>query len=575
MKVITPQWLKQGSVIKYENPAMSLTYNADGSYNWQPFLTGFANNNFSKQASSTSIAYNPNFVDPTGKYSTVADLENSDEYKAFTDYVMKNSTNTDVLGYLKKLEEITTSGAYGKHILFDDQGNLVQGWDQKYKTLRNDGKQGYYHLNPTMTEQPEEEPEDEPEEEEETTPPVIPPPIEFPKQHPREKSLFTRWITPTANAMTDIFTSLRNAERSKKKKFPLQESPFEQQKVTDAYYARQEDEKAANELNARAEEEASNISDINAGNKVRRYYNNQADEYRDHQGQLKANEFATTTQAKNEVDNFNRIYGNQTANYNAVQNASAMNNIIDADNKAATEVADTITGANNLIKSEYGNHKLYENLNDKYYKQQELKYQYNTQKQKLQDQFRDWADNEQNSDAWQAFTQAVSNGSLQLSDAEADALGELFSDQDVASTTNMSPEQLNLLKSIWASDSGKTYRDLYATEYQKKEREFEAAIEKLNNEYTRADNGPAYVTNEPYYTDYRHRSPAFAKSGTKLTAEESRAERFLKYSKLVQKESDRIRKSYENAARRQDAKLRRDLDAIDRETLILLRSIFR
>lgn len=48
MKVITPQWLKQGSVIKYENPAMSLTYNADGSYNWQPFLTGFANNNFSK-----------------------------------------------------------------------------------------------------------------------------------------------------------------------------------------------------------------------------------------------------------------------------------------------------------------------------------------------------------------------------------------------------------------------------------------------------------------------------------------------------------------------------------------------
>lgn len=577
MKIVIPQWLKQGSVIKYENPAMSLTYNADGSYNWEPFLRGFADNDFSKKASNTSIAYNPNFVDPTGKYSTVADLEGSDEYKAFTDYITKNNTNESVLAYLKKLEDVTTGGAYGKHILFDDAGNLVQDWDQKYKTLRSDGKQGYYHLNPTMIEQSSEEEEEN--NVSQTPPETTNPPIEFPKEDPKKKSIYTGFVTPTLNAMTDIFKSMANAKRNKQKKFPLYQAPYKQQKVTDAYYARQQDEKIANELNARAEEEASNVSDINASNKIRRYYNDHADEYRTHQGQLKANEFAATTQAKNKVDDFNREQGANYANRNIMSNAANFNNIINADNAAATEIANTITDTRNVINTDYRNYTQIQKLNEQFDRKRNLQYQFNIQKQALQNQYQAWAEDEKNSDAWQTFIQALDNGTLQLTDAEADAIGELFSDSNVANTANLSPEQLNLLKTIWNSDSGKTYKDLYNIEADKKYKKLSADIEKLSNEYTRLDNGPRYVDNEPFqYVDLRHTSPAFAKKGTKLTAEvreENRADRFLQYAKLIQKEQDRVRKSYENNAKRADVKLRRDLDAIDRETLTLLRSIFK
>ena len=62
---------------------------------------------------------------------------NDEKYKAFTNYVLNNSNDENVLKYLKQLENITTSNISPSR-LFDDSGNLKSDWQNTYNNLRND-----------------------------------------------------------------------------------------------------------------------------------------------------------------------------------------------------------------------------------------------------------------------------------------------------------------------------------------------------------------------------------------------------------------------------------------------------
>ena len=109
--------------------------NAGRIYNFNSFFDNLPTNRFQRNQTNSSIAWTPNWNDQSGKYATVADLENSDQYKAFTDYVINNAgSDSRVMDYLKLLEQSTTGNGH-KSILFDSNSNLKQNWADTYKRL--------------------------------------------------------------------------------------------------------------------------------------------------------------------------------------------------------------------------------------------------------------------------------------------------------------------------------------------------------------------------------------------------------------------------------------------------------
>jgi hypothetical protein len=87
----------KGGVPKYQDAPGTL------KYNWDPFYGQFQNNSLSAMNSNTSIPWNRTWS-PNETYNTVQDLENSQNYKDFTNYVLNNSNNEQVVQYLKHLD---------------------------------------------------------------------------------------------------------------------------------------------------------------------------------------------------------------------------------------------------------------------------------------------------------------------------------------------------------------------------------------------------------------------------------------------------------------------------------------
>lgn len=111
---------------------------------WNPFMDVVNAYTASRQPGNTSKKYaidkNFNF----GDYGDIKNLENSDAYNQFTNYVLANSNDKSVQAYLQALDK----GTVNADKLFGDDGQLVEGWKNLYSQRRNDQKAGIYHLNP-------------------------------------------------------------------------------------------------------------------------------------------------------------------------------------------------------------------------------------------------------------------------------------------------------------------------------------------------------------------------------------------------------------------------------------------
>lgn len=75
-------------------------------------------------------------------FKTIEELENSDAYRKFTDYVIKHYQDPEVQSYLRLLDERTHAGVQK---LFDGD-TLRPGWDEIYSKRRNDHLGGIYHF---------------------------------------------------------------------------------------------------------------------------------------------------------------------------------------------------------------------------------------------------------------------------------------------------------------------------------------------------------------------------------------------------------------------------------------------
>ena len=111
-------------------------------YDWNNFWTPV--NEYSKQKGNSADKYK---VDNT--YSgDIKELENSDAYKAFTDYILNDASDEERLKYLKWIDENT--GRENKYI--GKNGKLRNDWKDLFKEGRTDGLYGIQHYTPKFLE---------------------------------------------------------------------------------------------------------------------------------------------------------------------------------------------------------------------------------------------------------------------------------------------------------------------------------------------------------------------------------------------------------------------------------------
>lgn len=109
---------------------------------WEDFLKALGQYSVSRNPGNVSGTYRIDTGFPLAGFATIKDLEDSEAYRNFTDYVLANSDNPNVRRYLQALDAGTADGVQK---LFDGD-KLVSDWANLYKNRRYDQKGGIYHF---------------------------------------------------------------------------------------------------------------------------------------------------------------------------------------------------------------------------------------------------------------------------------------------------------------------------------------------------------------------------------------------------------------------------------------------
>ena len=110
---------------------------------WERLLNALRNYKISLNPGGISGTYAIDTRFPLGtEFKNIKELEDSEAYRKFTDYILANSERQDVLDYLRLLDERTAPGITK---LFDN-GILRDDWKDLYNRRRYDQKGGIYHI---------------------------------------------------------------------------------------------------------------------------------------------------------------------------------------------------------------------------------------------------------------------------------------------------------------------------------------------------------------------------------------------------------------------------------------------
>lgn len=144
-----------GGQFAYGGP-MGRIFGGDGpdsqnlhNYDWERYLAALNAYQGSMTAGNLegNYAVDKNF--DLGAFENIEALENSAEYKNFTNYILSHGDDPAVQKYLKALDSRTAQKG-SKNKLFGTDGKLASNWAELYKARRTDKKGGAYHLNPSM-----------------------------------------------------------------------------------------------------------------------------------------------------------------------------------------------------------------------------------------------------------------------------------------------------------------------------------------------------------------------------------------------------------------------------------------
>ena len=526
---------------KYQNPASRISYDFD------KLLSDFKLQNFDVKSSEKTIPFSKNKSD-------VEKLENDERYKAFTNYVLKNSNNKNVLNYLKQLEKITTSNISPSR-LFDDSGNLKSDWQNTYKKLRNDHKFGYYHLTPELSSNDLNDPDplkdknDQDDKNNQDDPNISNnlnnQPLEFnPLKYNNSKPLESTWSDwiPLTSQLINSFISANNQRNLQKKyQLPLNEGTYNQYKVINNYAERSEGLNNIAKMQQEAEEKVKGTSDLKAGfdylNKVR----SSAEDLRSKLNLAKANSFNQSSLQAEDVANKNKNFTYEISNANRKINASAANNILESEAKYDLQKLKNLNSYIANMTTSYNKKQYDDNVNMLNFKNNLLLTEYQSDVNKLKDKYK-VIDDYKESNAWKNFRDSKFEGAVESEDQDT-----------------WYEEQWNS-----NSETAKDFKDQYEQEKKEAEKQYEKELEDLYLQVKSKSNiyNPVIISNQKYFGLY--------KSGGSIKKNESNS--FARLHQLYQQHEDnKTQKTIKNLS--EDIKNR--FNNISQKELILLRQVFK
>ena len=423
----------------------------------------------------------------------------------------------------------------------------------------NDGRK-FYKLAKLAPEQPElAQPENNPQENPQES--SVENPVEEQPENPEDldnipelgngKQPWTDWIPLSAQVINDLVSARRQAALQKRMRFPLEEVPYIQHKVTNDYHLRTGMEQNANDLRT-VGAYRSNSSDMRTNLDNMNKYDAQAAEIENQAEQHKADTTFKERSIAEEVANTNRLRGVAGANKNILSNVAAWNNIIDANRRwdlAKTQAMNSYIG--NMATS-YGKYVLDEKLNNLAFQRGLNEYKANLEQQQAYNDFYGKYGDFTKTQAYKDFAASL----------DAEDAGERYPELDSKLLTTPETRE-EYIKELWDSDYGKAYRDRYNKEMTAAEQAYVDKWRLIANKHAAKNlQLPNRVNNQGFVPW------SFAKGGSVRS-------RYIDWQEHVNKEQQEATKNQHKRNELSTRKLTRDLDRLSREQMILLRSVFK
>lgn len=373
---------------------------------------------------------------------------------------------------------------------------------------------------------------------------------------------WTDWIPHTIQLMNAHAANAKLAKLQKEMSFPKQMAPQKHAIVTDAYAQRQLLEKQKQEMLARAD--AIQVANMDQKMAIMRQAEEQAEKYNDAQIQAKAQEYAQTKKEVNEVENWNLIKRAEAANYNAKVNSAAYNNWLNAEKqKVASDSAARKSYLYDMYK-DYGLYKQDQRLNERAYKEAKLKLDLVNKLSELDRVFQDKSDPSRWEMLSQYAVEMINAGTL--TDITEQELAHKYAGtkEQALYGLQQDPQFRNLILTKLLTGTDKIsaqYKALFDDYLKRLDRDYDAAYNSYYMQNQAAISAlPITVSNQIF-------DRGLFKKGGKLSV-------LKEVVKQNQREKESNRKASSDFHKRTSKELARQLGALDKEQLMLLKSIF-
>lgn len=451
------------------------------------------------------------------------------------------------------------------------------------------GDNGYteaYYINPfaqpeTQTEQEEPAETTTQTEPEKTTEPTtqtepvdssVPSVLEFQQQPKRQSTPWTDWAPLTTQLANNLLNNQRQYNNEIQKKFPLEEAPYKQGLVTNNYAARQMRSQMAADIRSRANR---NLTSDSTTNQIQQNAAEaQALGLEDQNALDQTQEFNRTSKELQAIGNENKAVESSVASYNRKQNAAAWNNILAARQKRdATNTAELNSYIGNMYSS-HGQWLQNERMEDARFQRDINDYNYQQKLQRLYNEsgLEALEGGIQNSQAFGRFRKVIEAGG-DTYNIQLDENGKI-TDQALLDYIKANPNNAAVKSALSEYQSELDNANNFFTHKQQsliaeRQRANMLIPGTFSNQGTRFGDRyirytvPGSTNTNPLYTE-------FYKSGGKF-----RKARFIDYMNHYQKQQQLDKVETRKNQERLQKKLARDLDYLDKETLLLLKQIFK
>ena len=520
--------------------------------------------------------------DTTFTEDEVRKIEATQDYIDFTNYALNEFTNNPTGEWAKEytnyfLQNLKDTNPQA----FDENGNYIgtnsvlkktsngqyQINPEQWKIARGDGKWGFIH-DFALTKTP---PIKEPKIPEEKPPTgIVPPKYDNPFDPSLDISLgkpehipWTDWIPHTMQLINAHTTNNKLARLQKQMSFPRRMAPQKNAIITDAYAQRQLLEKQKQELLARADN--TQVSNMDQKMAIMRQAEEQAGKYNDAQSQLQAQEYAQTKKDVNDVANWNLVQRAEVANHKAKVNSAAYNNWLNAESQRLTSNAAARKSYLYDMYKDYGLYKQDQRFNDRAYKDSQLKLQLSDKLTQLSNIYSQQADPA----TWRLLSQyaveLARNPESGLSDSDIQLINQNSGNSEkVIEVLKNNARFRNLIVAKLQTgndETSKSYRAAYESDKARLDKDYDNAYNAAYRQYEGARSAlPATVSNQIF-------DRGLFKKGGKLSV-------LKEVVKQNQREKESNRKASEQFHKRTSKELARQLGALDKEQLMLLKSIF-